>query len=957
MRALVIRLAAAGMCLVGLPSLVLAQGTIGGEVRDEGGGLLPGVTVEASSPALIEKVRTVVTDQSGRYTIVDLRPGAYVVTFSLTGFNTFRREGVVIVGASSVPVNAQLSIGTLEETVTVSGESPVVDVQTARQQLVLDNEFLQSIPRNQSGWATGMMLPGIVAGGTGNGGRDVGGSEGDQSMPNLAVHGSSGQDFSTTVEGLIQTDYSSAGSGERNVIILSPLATQEVQYETSGVSAEVQAGGVRMNYVAKDGGNTFQFSVLANGAPSAFVSDNLTDRLRSRGINSTDAIAKIWDANAAAGGPILRDKLWFFSSFRHWGVERLVADAYFESDPTQQANLLQRFSSVDVRATWQVTPRNKLVLWSNRQSRYIPRWNVSATRSPEASILQQYPSLFTQIGKWTAPINSRLLVEAGVSLSAITLEFARQPDTLGAIARQELTTGQFMGTATGVGGGGPMYDPTRSWATMASMSYVTGSHVLKIGMADSGGWKRTVMGQVPPLVRTVNGVPSDVQFFARPSVRHPRVNHELGLYVQDQWTFKRVTLNGGLRFDYVNAQIDAQDLSAGVPQYGGIFVQERHFDTIKNVPNWKDIVPRMSLAWDVFGTGKTAVKTSLSKYVQMVGQSFANTVNPAWATVALTDTRAVVATNNSADPYDWTFGPSTNLNWGLPVISPSPAEGLNEGWGKRGYNWEYTASVQQQVMPGLSAMLAYYHRSFGNIQWTNNTLVTPGDFSPLQIVNPIDGQPLTIYNLDPAKRGMRNDVQQIAPDNRNVFDGIDIIVGGRFLGKGTVNGGITMGRSRLTSCTVWDPNSLLHCDVNPPFTAQNQYKAVVSYPLPYGLHTSASIQSTPGPFIQALYTVNSTIAGTPLTNPTIAPTQPLGGSGVPLIEPGSMVGERLNQLALRFGKTVRVKESRLQGFVDIFNTFNADTILAYNNNYGANWQRPTATLVGRMVKLGVQFDF
>jgi hypothetical protein len=298
------------------------------------------------------------------------------------------------------------------------------------------------------------------------------------------------------------------------------------------------------------------------------------------------------------------------------------------------------------------------------------------------------------------------------------------------------------------------------------------------------------------------------------------------------------------------------------------------------------------------------------------------------------------------------------LNWGKPVFSVSPAPGLNEGWNKRGYNWEYSLSVQQQMMPGLSATVAYYRRSYGNILWTHNTLVTPADFAPVTITNPADGQPLTIYNLNPAKRGQQNNVQDIAQDNQNVFDGIDIVATGKLFRKGTINGGISMGRSHLKYCTVFDPNALRFCDVNPSFTSQNQYKLIVTYPLPYAVDVSASLQSTPGQFIQALYVVNSAIAGVPLTNVTIAPTQPLGAlTGVPLLDPTSNIGERTNQLALRFAKSVRVNQSRLQGFVEIFNTFNVDAIQAYNNTYGPAWQRPTATLVGRMVKLGLQVNF
>jgi hypothetical protein len=312
------------------------------------------------------------------------------------------------------------------------------------------------------------------------------------------------------------------------------------------------------------------------------------------------------------------------------------------------------------------------------------------------------------------------------------------------------------------------------------------------------------------------------------------------------------------------------------------------------------------------------------------------------------DTRTWNDRNGDRIPQLDELGPSTNQAFGLPVFTVRPDEELREGFGVRSYNWEYTAGVQHEVLPGLAANLTYFHRAFGNLTWTNNRAVRPSDYAPVAIVSPLDGEQITLYNLDPAKRGVIDNVIEFAPDNARVFDGLSITATGRFGQGGLVNGGVTMGRTTTESCTVFDPNARRFCRVSPPFTAETSYKAIVAYPLPFGLHASGVFQSAAGPQIVANYAVTSAIAGVPLT---------LGSIVAPLVEPGSLYGERSNRLDVRLTRIWQVGTRRMEPIVEVFNIFNASPVLSVNNTYGPAWQRPTATALGRMFKVGLRVDF
>src|SRR6185503_8917968 len=311
-----------------LPTTAAAQAVIAGTVRDTSGALLPGVTVEASSPALIEKVRTAVSDGTGQYRIEDLRPGIYTVNFTLTGFSAFRREGIELTGSFTATVNADMKVGALEETVTVTGESPIVDVQSARRQTVITSEVLRAIPTVRSYNALVGVVPGVVTNTN-----DVATGTATTQFP---IHGGRNNEGRMTIDGL--NIGNPIGGNQPPGYVADIGNSQEITFTTSGGLGESENAGLVMNLVPKTGGNSISGSVYFSGTGEKLQADNFTQELKDAGLAAPTPFTKVYDLNGAFGGPIKKDRVWYFVNARTQGSTRTVANIYYNlnaGDPTK----------------------------------------------------------------------------------------------------------------------------------------------------------------------------------------------------------------------------------------------------------------------------------------------------------------------------------------------------------------------------------------------------------------------------------------------------------------------------------------------------------------------------------------------------------------------------------------------------------------------------------------------
>src|SRR6185503_8104178 len=288
---------------IAAPTAVLAQtgqSAIAGVVRDATGAVLPGVTVEASSPVLIEKSRSAVTNEAGQYRVVDLRPGVYTVTFTLSGFTTVVREGIQLESNFVAPVNIEMTVGRVEQSVTVSGVSPIVDVQSSQRREVVNAEALATLPTGRSFVTMAGTVPGVLTGQF-----DVGGSTSMWQGGSLTVHGSLNVDSRTLIDGMIADAMFSGG--QCSCVYDNEAQTQEIAVQISAGSAENQLSGVLVNRVPRTGGNMLSAEFLTNFSNSDLASQNLDDELFARGLTTAPELYKQYDINYTVAGPLIKD--------------------------------------------------------------------------------------------------------------------------------------------------------------------------------------------------------------------------------------------------------------------------------------------------------------------------------------------------------------------------------------------------------------------------------------------------------------------------------------------------------------------------------------------------------------------------------------------------------------------------------------------------------------------------
>jgi hypothetical protein len=965
--------------LVLAPSIAYAQASITGVVKDTSGAILPGVTVEAASPALIERVRSVATDGSGQYRIENLRPGTYVVTFTLPGFAVIKREGIELTGTFTATVNADLRVGTLEETVTVTGDTPAVDVQSTLRQRVMDREILDSLPIARSDRELSILIPGATSDR-----QDVGGSA-TSVTGRTAIHGSKGTDQRITVGGLSlggPRDGASSSQGSNFA------AYQEVTIDTAAVDAEQPTGGVRINYIPRDGGNIFSGTFLGTVSTEGMQSDNYTQELRGRGLRTPNSIKNIWDINPGFGGPIKRDAVWFYAAFRYNGASQYPAGIFYNlnannpnawtyaPDESRRPSIDSTWKDGTGRLTWQATPKNKIgLLWSQQVSCYCPEL-TSATMAPETAIDRKFTPMRSVVLDWTSPITNRLLLEAGYlnRLEPPSRELADPDTNLAMIA----VTDQGLGNLTYRTFGGEIRNvELKHQIFRGAMSYITGAHSLKAGFSTGPMSEEGFNGHgtQPFSYRFNNGVPNQITLFATPHNHFLAIDSLTGVYAQDRWTINRLTLSYGLRYDYYKTSFPETHIGPAP------LVPNRNI-TLPATPGltWHDISPKSGLAYDLFGNGKTALKVTMNKYLEGVGAQNPMILGESMAPVRRlinTTSRSWTDANRNYLPECDLINPAANgecgamanRNFGTAVPGASYDPDLVSGWGKRNYNWEFSAGVQRQIVPNVSIDFSYFRRVYGNFLVTDNRSVGPADYDRFSLTAPADprlpgggGYVIAgLADLNPAKFGVPNDDYVTRAKNYGTqtehWNGVDLTVNARPRPGLLLQGGLSTGRTSTNNCEILAklPESAptnAFCDVTTAFLPQ--VKFVGSYRIPrIDLQVSSVFRNEAGP--QVLANFNATNA---LVAPSLGRSLSGGAANVSvnLVEPGTMYGERMTQLDLRVGKTLRFGRTRATASVDLYNALNDNAVLAHSNAF-ATWLRPESILLARFLKFGVQLDF
>jgi hypothetical protein len=515
-----------------------------------------------------------------------------------------------------------------------------------------------------------------------------------------------------------------------------------------------------------------------------------------------------------------------------------------------------------------------------------------------------------------------------------------------------------------------------------------GPHNIKAGfqlMMGLGGGHRTYTTRSPSEVNGLpvsytfaSGVPVSLTEYTSPNYTDDQLNRDLAFYVQDQWRIRpNLTITAGLRFDMLRESVKSTSVAAG------LLVPARNYPAINDVPNWKDLDPRFGVVWDPFRKGKTAIKAGINRYVTSNTTGIANLFDQAAAAVTSTTRSWSDKNGNFIPDCDLSLttanrecGPMANANFGsyVPVNTPDPK--WISGWGKRPYNWQTSAGIQQQLLPNLVVNAGYFRTWYGNFMVIDNVAVTPADYSPYCVSVPADprlptsGQQLCgLYDINPSLFGKVNDVvtrNNAFGKQTEIYNGVDVnlqlrlrklTVGGGWNIGNAVQLGTTAGGSAQASTNacyvISNPQQLFNCKVNVPYQSRVKFNGV--YDFSHGFQVAAVVQTNPG----ANYSANNTF-----TLAQIQPSlgRPLSGGAttvvIPLVKPFSLFGPRINQMDLRATKLVRFSERwSVQLNVDLYNIFNSNTPVTIFGTYGSRWGQPTQVLDGRLAKFSTQVNF
>ena len=951
-----------------------AGSTIHGTVNDESGAAVPGATVTLTSPALQVPQMVTVSEVDGTYRFVELPAGLYKITYELAGFKTFIIDEFRLAVGFVARADARMAVGGLEESVTVTGASPVVDMTSTTTSVNLTKETLESTPIGRGLQQLFAMTPGVTTNRV-----DVG----DSWMGVRAAASNYG--LSGTAK--IQVDGIDIADGNSSGIYMTSMTLEEAQIRTSGNDAEVSVPGVSMIAVIKSGSNQFHGAYLVEGQTPGLQSSNLTDELRAQGLTNTEPLRHLYDISADLGGRLIRDKLWFYAAFnRQDKVQGVVGfasgpgpDGKYLTGDEPEGDVQTRLTHGAVKLSYQPTPKNRLIAAWQPTMKYQPQGlppEPNRLRPLESTLDYKNPSQMYK-GEFLSTFSSRMVFNAVVGGGGYIADYApwrskfANPVVKGNPSRLDRETG--LNTGANVKTNYEVRDrfQVESGLSFFPERFLGGQHEFKVGTSLywrglSVGLRNSPAGNYTLIydrVNNVSGTPVEIAMLNSPTEPKPRTNYYAG-YFKDTWrATDHLTVNIGVRFDQQHAFLTEQSKEAS-PNFPTLFPAATFAPL--DVLTWNSLVPRLGFAWDV--AERTVIKGTFGVYSNGLSDNFANSYNPLTNTTTSFRWRDPNG-NGDYDPGEVNLDTSANGTDFIGIAGASSAN-LNPDL-KQPMTRESTASFEREVASNLGVRALYVYKQVVDGYATTNLArpasaynipLTRRDPGPDRILNTSDDAgSVTIYDYDPAYRGAAFVKNQLMNSDRNdQYQTIEFTVTKRMSGRWSA-----MASFWSVKYDAWLPsqtNPTIAGTLIPddPNAAQNGRDETWkwagnfsgSYLMPWGVQFGAFIQSKIG--VQGQRT-NVFQAADPDGGKALAQLATVALRTEPF---GTQQGAAINVVNLRTSKSVLMGgRHRVEFDFDLFNLLNSSAPITVNFQSGPTFRYVTSVVPPRIVRLGVRYSF
>jgi hypothetical protein len=915
---------------LGLAALLTAQtrtGSVSGTIKDATGQVVPGASVTLTGQALIAPQVTT-TNEVGAYRFLNLPPGDYALRIELSGFKTLNREGVRVDIGKNTAIDIGLELATVAETVTVIGESPMVDVKSTVVGVNFDEKLLQNVPSARDVWSLlEHQAPGVTTNRL-----DVGGSEtGLQAI--FSARGSAWQQNSYYLNGVNVTCPSALGASGYYYDFDS---FEEVQVVVGGHPASVNAPGVFMNMVTKTGGNTFTGGGSFFYESDATQGDNIDDDLRARGAGRGTSFDYLSDANAQIGGPIVKDRSTFYFSWRDERVHRFVA-GFPEVESTDMWQFV-------IRNSTRLNEKHKVAGEVHQMSYYKPNRGAAGNVAPEATWIEDDTFTIVQ-GEWQATLSENALLDTRFSHLKVFFPTYQQPDTRGQ-AGQDTVTNFFFGARDFETERDRRRYTFKSDLTYFRPQWLSANHEFKFGFEYNHSPienRTTAIDDV--FIRLRNGVADQVLLRNTPLISREAMD-QVSLFADDIINIgNRVTVKVGVRLDRYHGYLPEQNSPAGS------FVGPRSFPELSNLLDLASVAPRLGLVVGLEEGGRSALKLSWGRFYHQFTTGF-----PSFASQNATLSDTYTWNDRNGDGQFQPGEQGTLLSRGIA------AQNLIDPDLKHPYTDEFTVGVEKEIGKDLAATATFAYRKGNRLQESVDIGIPFSAYSPVTVTDPgpdgragtaDDGGPFTVFNLDPAFRG-RNQRMLTNPDgNDSTYKGVELTLQKRLsdnwqaLVSYTYNDteayGNSAGAEAFTANGIFEnPNSLINARGVGQWDRTNQLKLLGTYFAPWGVRISGVLRyQTGAPFARTF-----TVAGLNQGTITVL-AEPFGAERLPNVTTGDIT----------FAKSFKVGRGNLEGSVDVFNIANANDVTSLNVSSGSRYNQVLNFLSPRVVRFGVRYNF